>query len=111
MCGKQPDVAVLQDLLIYALKGLSLQQILICGIWPCRLAGVTHIADKDFTPVIEKALEMPGFTEDTEGKSVMVDFARNAALSVADNVIEAVKGKALSHFFLVAGCDGVNRKP
>jgi hydroxylamine reductase len=70
--------------------------------WP----GVRHIADKNFAPVIEKALEMPGFQEDTEGKSVMVGFARNAVMSVADKVIEAVKNKAIRHFFLVAGCDG-----
>ncbi len=70
--------------------------------WP----GVRHIADKDFTPVIEKALEMPGFQEDTQGKTVTVGFARNAVLSVADKVIEAVKNKAIRHFFLVAGCDG-----
>ena len=70
--------------------------------WP----GVTHIADKNFTLVIEKALELPGFAEDIEGKSVMVGFARNAVMDVADKVIEAVKNKAISHFFLVAGCDG-----
>ena len=70
--------------------------------WP----GVTHIADKNFSPVIEKALELPGFTEDTEGKSVMVGFARNAVMGVADKVIEAVKDKAIRHFFLVGGCDG-----
>jgi hydroxylamine reductase len=70
--------------------------------WP----GVTHIADKDFSAVIEKALELPGFAEDVEGKSVMVGFARNAVLGVADKIIEAVKGKALRHFFLVGGCDG-----
>jgi hydroxylamine reductase len=70
--------------------------------WP----GVTHIADKNFTPVIEKALELPGFAEDAEGKAVMVGFARNAVMGVADKVIEAVKNKAISHFFLVAGCDG-----
>jgi hydroxylamine reductase len=70
--------------------------------WP----GVRHIPDKDFGPVIEKALIMPGFTEDVEGKSVMVGFARNAVMSVADKVIEAVKSKAISHFFLVGGCDG-----
>lgn len=70
--------------------------------WP----GVEHIADKDFTPVINKALEMPGFTADTNGKSVMVGFARNAVMGVADKVIEAVKGGAIKHFFLVAGCDG-----
>ena len=69
-------------------------------------AGVRHIADKDFTPVIEKALEQPGFTSDIEGKTVMTGFARNAVLGVADKIIEAVKGKALRHFFLVGGCDG-----
>ena len=70
--------------------------------WP----GVKHIADNDFTPVIEKALALPGFTEDTEGKSVMTGFARNAVLGVADKIIEAAKGEAIKHFFLVAGCDG-----
>ena len=68
--------------------------------------GVTHIAEKDFTPVIEKALELPGFTEDREGKTVTVGFGRNAVLGVADKVIEAVKNKAIRHFFLVGGCDG-----
>jgi len=48
--------------------------------WP----GVTHIADKNFAPVIEKALELPGFAEDTEGKSVMGGFARNAVLVVEE---------------------------
>ncbi len=70
--------------------------------WP----GVTHIADKNFAPVIDRALELPGFTEDTQDKSVMVGFARNAVLGVADKVIEAVKNKAIRHFFLVGGCDG-----
>ncbi|MGD8951378.1 MAG: hydroxylamine reductase [Desulfobacterales bacterium] len=69
--------------------------------WP----GVAHVS-KDFTPVIQKALEMPGFTEDVEGKSVLVGFGRNAVLGVADKVIEAVKSKAIRHFFLVGGCDG-----
>ena len=69
--------------------------------WP----GVTHVS-KDFTPVIQKALEMLGFTEDVEGKSVLVGFGRNAVLGVADKVIAAVKSKAIRHFFLVGGCDG-----
>jgi len=68
--------------------------------------GVRHIADKDFAPVIEKALSLPGFSEDVDGKSVMVGFARNAVLGVADKVIDAVKSKAIRHFFLVGGCDG-----
>jgi hydroxylamine reductase len=49
---------------------------------------------------------MPGFTEDKSGQSVMVGFARNTVMSVAEKVIEAVKGKAIRHFFLVGGCDG-----
>jgi len=70
--------------------------------WP----GVTHIADKNFTPVIEKALSMPGFIEDSNGKSVTCGFGRNTVMGVADKIIEAVKNKAIRHFFLVAGCDG-----
>ncbi len=70
--------------------------------WP----GVTHIADRNFKPVIDRALELPGFAEDQPGKEVMVGFARNAVLGVADKVIEAVKNKAIRHFFLVGGCDG-----
>ncbi|MCJ7730777.1 hydroxylamine reductase [Candidatus Bathyarchaeota archaeon] len=67
---------------------------------------VQHIKDKDFTPVIEKALEMPGFPEDEEKGSVMVGFARNAVMSVAGSVIDAVKAGKIRHFFLVGGCDG-----
>lgn len=70
--------------------------------WP----GVPHVTNRDFSPVIKKALELPGFQEDANGKEVMVGFGRNTVLSVADKVIEAVKGKNIRHFFLVAGCDG-----
>jgi hydroxylamine reductase len=68
--------------------------------------GVRHISNSDFTPVIEKALEMPGFPEDQSGKSVTVGFGHNAVLNVAGDVVKAVKNKAIRHFFLVAGCDG-----
>jgi hydroxylamine reductase len=70
--------------------------------WP----GVTHIADKNFAPVIEKALKLPGYAENVKGKSVMVGFARNTVMGVAGKVIEAVKNRAIRHFFLVGGCDG-----
>jgi len=78
--------------------------IFTCGTvgWP----GIRHISGRDFSPVIERALALPGFVEDVEGKSVMVGFARNTVLSVADKVIEQVKNKNIRHFFLVAGCDG-----
>ena len=78
--------------------------IFTCGTvgWP----GVPHIPGDNFAPVIEKALSLPGFLEDRDGKSVMVGFARNTVLGIADKVIEAVKNKNIRHFFLVAGCDG-----
>jgi hydroxylamine reductase len=70
--------------------------------WP----GIPHITDMNFKPVINRALGLPGFQEDKNGKEVTVGFARNAVLGVADKVIAAVKSKAIRHFFLVAGCDG-----
>jgi hydroxylamine reductase len=73
-----------------------------CVGWP----GVTHLENRDFAPVIEKALALPGFADTGNGQKVMVGFARNTVLGVADKVIEAVKGKKIRHFFLVAGCDG-----
>lgn len=61
---------------------------------------------KDFSLVIQKALMLPGFNEDSDKGAVMVGFAHNAVLSVAGKVIELVKSGKVRHFFLVAGCDG-----
>lgn len=72
-----------------------------------------HIGeDKDFTPVIEKALELGGYSEDKAmtgingGDILTVGFGHNTVLSVADKVINAVKSGDLKHIFLVGGCDG-----
>ena len=68
--------------------------------------------EKDFTPVIERALELGGYGQDMHftgingGSSVMTGFMRNAVLGAADKVIDAVKSGAIRHFFLVGGCDG-----
>jgi len=70
--------------------------------WP----GIPHIPDINFQPVIDRALELPGFEEDHVTQEVTVGFARNAVLGVADKVIEAVKSGDIKHFFVVAGCDG-----
>ncbi|MBN1492621.1 MAG: hydroxylamine reductase [Candidatus Omnitrophica bacterium] len=74
--------------------------------WP----GVVHVEStggkKDFGVVIKKAIEVGGFKNDQAGKEIIVGFAHNAVLGVADKVIEAVKGGAIKHFFLVGGCDG-----
>ncbi len=70
--------------------------------WP----DTVHIADRDFSAVVAKSLQMPGFSEDREGKTVMTGFGRNAVLGVAGKVIELVKSGKIRHFFLVGGCDG-----
>ena len=70
--------------------------------WP----DIPHISDLNFTPVVDKALSLPGFTENKTKGEVMVGFARNAVLNVTDKVVESVKSGAIRHFFLVAGCDG-----
>lgn len=74
---------------------------------------IIHIGEeKDFTPVIEKALELGGYEEDTAfagingGSTVMTGFGRNTVLENAGTIVDAVKAGAIKHFFLVAGCDG-----
>ncbi len=75
--------------------------------------GMVHIGDdKDFTPVIKKALELKGYENDhcltgiNGGTQVTTGFGHGTVLSVANDVIDAVKSGAISHFFLVGGCDG-----
>ncbi|HET6420652.1 MAG TPA: hydroxylamine reductase, partial [Geobacteraceae bacterium] len=69
--------------------------------WP----GIQHIDGWNFSAVIKKALELPGFP-DAPGQEILVGFGHNAVLGVADKVIEAVKAGAVKHFFLIGGCDG-----
>ena len=75
--------------------------------------GEVHIGpEKDFTPVIRKALELGGYPEDHKmtgingGSTVMTGFSHSFILQNAPAVVEAVKAGKISHFFVVAGCDG-----
>jgi len=70
--------------------------------WP----RAVHITDKNFTPVIEKALKMPGFAEDMEAGSVTVGFGHEALMGAAPQLIDLIKAKKVRHIFLVGGCDG-----
>jgi len=78
-------------------------RIFTCGV--ARLPGVTHIKDRNFAPVIEKALSLPPLPENP-GPTTMTGFHHQAVLGLADKIIEAVKGGKIRHFFLVGGCDG-----
>jgi len=79
-------------------------RIFTCGLvqWP----GVQHIDNGDFSPVIDAALAAEGFAETEPEKTILTGFGHNAVLGVAPKVIDAVKGGALKHFFLIGGCDG-----
>ncbi|MBD9061798.1 MAG: hydroxylamine reductase [Ruminococcaceae bacterium] len=77
--------------------------------------GVTHIgADKDFTPVINKALECGGYDSDKEmtgmngGHKVITGFAHDAVLSRAEKIISLIKAGKIQHIFLIGGCDGAS---
>ena len=69
--------------------------------------GITHIDEqKDFSPVIAKALELGGYADDVKGGMLTTGFGHGAVLSVAGKIIDAVKAGKIKHFFLVGGCDG-----
>ena len=60
--------------------------------------GVPHIDEgRDFSPVIEKALELGGYAQDTllpglnGGSTVTTGFARTAVLQHADEIVQAVR--------------------
>lgn len=76
---------------------------------------LVHIGDdKDFTPVIKKAIECGGYSEDKEmtgmngGHTVVTGYARNAVLENAGKIVELVKSGKIKHFFLIGGCDGAS---
>lgn len=78
-------------------------------IFTCGQVGfsdVPHIADRDFTPVIETALAADGFAQGGPDDTILTGFGHDAVLGVADRVIEAVKSGAIKRFFLIGGCDG-----
>lgn len=73
--------------------------------------GVKHIdasedGTKDFSEIINKALELGGFKEDEEEKEILVGFGHHATLENAEAIVNAVKQGELRHFFLIGGCDG-----
>ena len=74
----------------------------------CKFIG----EDKDFTPVIQKALELGGYSEPPKmcgingGEILTVGFGHNAVFSVAYKIVDAIKSSQLKHIFLVGGCDG-----
>lgn len=77
---------------------------------PVGFKGVAHIEEvngrKDFTPVIERALELGGWEEDEPERKITVGFGHNAILGLAGEILDAVRSGKVRHFFLIGGCDG-----
>ncbi|CEN82077.1 hydroxylamine reductase [[Clostridium] sordellii] len=71
-----------------------------------KYIGKTENGEKDFSEIINKALELGGFEEDQEPHEILVGFGHNATISNAPAIIDAVKSGKLRHFFLIGGCDG-----
>ncbi|MGY5266816.1 hydroxylamine reductase [Paraclostridium bifermentans] len=71
-----------------------------------KYIGKNADGEKDFSEIINKALELGGFKEDQEPHEILVGFGHNATLSNAPAIIDAVKSGKLRHFFLIGGCDG-----
>ena len=81
--------------------------------------GLTHITadehgNKDFTPLMEQALELGGYEHDHSmsgingGHILTTGFAHGTVLANEDKVIRAIKDGAVKHIFLVGGCDGAH---
>ena len=75
-----------------------------CGLvrWP----GIKHIENRDFSEIIDSALNSSGFEYDYPEQFATTGFARNAVLSRTEEIINLVKSGDLKHFFLIGGCDG-----
>lgn len=61
---------------------------------------------KDFSEIINKALELGGFKEDEVPQEILVGFGHKATLSHAEEIIKLVKEGKIRRFFVIGGCDG-----
>lgn len=73
-------------------------------IGPVNLPGVKHIDGYDFTPIIDKAIEL-GDLEEEKRTEVTTGFGLNVILSLANKIKELVENGKIRRFFLVGGCD------
>ncbi len=72
--------------------------------------NVYHIEEKngqkDFAPIIKKALQLKGFEKNNIQKTITIGFGHNAILSNAAKILEKIKEGKIKHIFLIGGCDG-----
>ncbi len=68
------------------------------------LEGVQKIENDDFTPLIQKALELSEVHMESD-EQLVTGFHHNTVLSLAPEIINAVKEGKIKRFFVIAGCD------
>jgi hydroxylamine reductase len=68
------------------------------------LENVQKIENDDFTPLIERALELPEANIDSD-ETLLTGFHHETVLGLAPEVIAAVKEGKIKRFFVIAGCD------
>ncbi|MFB0846581.1 hydroxylamine reductase [Paenibacillus oleatilyticus] len=68
------------------------------------LEGVTKIVNDDFTPLIEKALSLPGVRIESD-QTLMTGYHHETVIGLAPEIIQAVKAGKIKRFFVIAGCD------
>ena len=71
-----------------------------------KYIGKKEDGTKDFSEIIDKALELGGYKEDQEPHEILFGFGHHATLSHAETIVNAVKEGKIRHFFLIGGCDG-----
>jgi len=69
------------------------------------LPGVQHISGYDFSPVIEKAKELPALPE-SDGETVLTTgFSLSSILSSKDRIKKLVEDGSIRRIFVIGGCD------
>ncbi|MDD2504132.1 MAG: hydroxylamine reductase, partial [Clostridia bacterium] len=66
--------------------------------------GAQKIVKDDFSPIIDKALSLPKVNIESD-KTLTTGFHHQTVLSIAPEIIEAVKAGKIRRFFVIAGCD------
>lgn len=71
------------------------------------VAGLEHvqkIENDDFTPLIEKALQLPEANIESD-ETLVTGFHHETVIQIAPEIIQAVKEGKIQRFFVIAGCD------
>lgn len=68
------------------------------------LENVQKIVNDDFTPLIERTLQLPEANIESE-ETLTTGFHHETVIGLAPEIIQAVKDGKIQRFFVIAGCD------